>query len=212
MEETDLLSVKGRIFNIQRFSIHDGPGVRTIVFLKGCPLRCRWCINPQTWQEGASYNVMTPQRLLSHVRVDDLYFQATGGGIMFGGGEPALRSRFIEAFRTICPKEWKINIETSMNVPQEHLERLMPVVDEYMIDIKDMNPRIYREYTGMGNEKVMSNLERLAAEGLADRCIIRIPLIPDFNTDEDRENSVRQLQEMGFTRFDRFDYIIKNNR
>ena len=131
---------------------------------------------------------------------------------MFGGGEPALRSRFIEAFRAICPKEWKINIETSMNVPKEHLERLMPVVDEYMIDIKDMNPRIYREYTGMGNEKVMSNLERLAAEGLADRCIIRIPLIPDFNTDEDRENSVRQLQEMGFTRFDRFDYIIKNNR
>lgn len=131
---------------------------------------------------------------------------------MFGGGEPALRSRFIEAFRAICPKEWKINIETSMNVPQEHLERLIPVVDEYMIDIKDMNPRIYREYTGMGNEKVMSNLERLAAEGLADRCIIRIPLIPDFNTDEDRENSVRQLQEMGFTRFDRFDYIIKNNR
>lgn len=131
---------------------------------------------------------------------------------MFGGGEPALRSRFIEAFRAICPKEWKINIETSMNMPQEHLERLMPVVDEYMIDIKDMNPRIYREYTGMGNEKVMSNLERLVAEGLADRCIIRIPLIPDFNTDEDRENSVRQLQEMGFTRFDRFDYIIKNNR
>lgn len=190
----------------------DGEGVTTLVVFYSCPLRCRWCINPQTWQEGASYNVMTPQRLLSHVRVDDLYFQATGGGIMFGGGEPALRSRFIEAFRTICPKEWKINIETSMNVPQEHLERLMPVVDEYMIDIKDMNPRIYREYTGMGNEKVMSNLERLVAEGLADRCIIRIPLIPDFNTDEDRENSVRQLQEMGFTRFDRFDYIIKNNR
>ena len=190
----------------------DGEGVTTLVVFYSCPLRCRWCINPQTWQEGASYNVMTPQRLLSHVRVDDLYFQATGGGIMFGGGEPALRSRFIEAFRAICPKEWKINIETSMNVPQEHLERLMPVVDEYMIDIKDMNPRIYREYTGMGNEKVMSNLERLVAEGLADRCIIRIPLIPDFNTDEDRENSVRQLQEMGFTRFDRFDYIIKNNR
>lgn len=190
----------------------DGEGVTTLVVFYSCPLRCRWCINPQTWQEGASYNVMTPQRLLSHVRIDDLYFQATGGGIMFGGGEPALRSRFIEAFRAICPKEWKINIETSMNVPQEHLERLMPVVDEYMIDIKDMNPRIYREYTGMGNEKVMSNLERLVAEGLADRCIIRIPLIPDFNTDEDRENSVRQLQEMGFTRFDRFDYIIKNNR
>ena len=190
----------------------DGDGVTTLVVFHSCPLRCRWCINPQTWEEGSTFTGMTPMQLLERVRMDDLYFQATGGGITFGGGEPALRSRFIEAFRAICPKEWKINIETSMNVPQEHLERLMPLVDEYMIDIKDMNPRIYREYTGMGNEKVMSNLERLVAEGLADRCIIRIPLIPDFNTDDDRENSVRQLQEMGFTRFDRFDYIIKNNR
>lgn len=131
---------------------------------------------------------------------------------MFGGGEPALRSRFIEAFRAICPKEWKINLETSMNVSQEHLERLMPVIDEYMIDIKDMNPRIYRDYTGMGNERVISNLGRLVEAGLAGRCIIRIPLIPDFNTDEDREESIRQLRQMGFTRFDRFDYIIKNNR
>lgn len=211
MNANEIISVPVSAISRHRIAT-DGEGVTTLVVFHSCPLRCRWCINPQTWQEGASYNVMTPQRLLSHVRVDDLYFQATGGGIMFGGGEPALRSRFIEAFRTISPKEWKINIETSMNVPQEHLERLMPVVDEYMIDIKDMNPRIYREYTGMGNEKVMSNLERLVAEGLADRCIIRIPLIPDFNTDDDRENSVRQLQEMGFTRFDRFDYIIKNNR
>lgn len=211
MNANEIISVPVSAISRHRIAT-DGEGVTTLVVFHSCPLRCRWCINPQTWQEGASYNVMTPQRLLSHVRVDDLYFQATGGGIMFGGGEPALRSRFIEAFRAISPKEWKINIETSMNVPQEHLERLMPVVDEYMIDIKDMNPRIYREYTGMGNEMVMSNLERLVAEGLADRCIIRIPLIPDFNTDDDRENSVRQLQEMGFTRFDRFDYIIKNNR
>lgn len=190
----------------------DGEGVTTLVVFHSCPLRCRWCINPQTWQEGSTYTVMTPRQLLSHVRVDDLYFQATGGGIMFGGGEPALRSRFIEAFRAICPKEWKINLETSMNVSQEHLERLMPVIDEYMIDIKDMNPRIYRDYTGMGNERVISNLGRLVEAGLAGRCIIRIPLIPDFNTDEDREESIRQLRQMGFTRFDRFDYIIKNNR
>lgn len=190
----------------------DGEGVTTLVVFHSCPLRCRWCINPQTWQEGSTYSIMTPQQLLAHVRVDDLYFQATGGGIMFGGGEPALRSRFIEAFRDISPKQWKINIETSLNVQQEHLERLMPVVDEYMIDIKDMNPRIYREYTGTGNEKVISNLERLVSEGLADKCLIRIPLIPDFNTDEDRDKSIRLLQEMGFTRFDRFGYIIKNNR
>lgn len=189
----------------------DGEGVTTLVVFHSCPLRCRWCINPQTWREGAPFISVTPQQLLTHVRIDDLYFQATGGGIMFGGGEPALRSRFIEAFKAICPKQWKINIETSMNVPQEHLERLLPVVDEYMIDIKDMNPSIYSDYTGMGNELVMSNLERLVIEGLADRCIIRIPLIPDFNTDKDRQNSIMLLQEMGFTRFDKFKYIIKNN-
>ena len=80
------------------------------------------------------------------------------------------------------------------------------------VNIKDMNPEIYRSYTGADNGKVISNLRRLAEAGLADRCVIRIPLIPEFNTDKDRENSVRQLQEMGFTRFDRFDYIIKNNR
>ena len=190
----------------------DGDGVTTLVVFHSCPLRCRWCINPQTWEEGSTFTVMTPMQLFLRVRMDDLYFQATGGGITFGGGEPALRSRFIEAFRNICPEQWKINIETSLNVPQEHLERLIPVIDEFAIDIKDMNPGIYGEYTGADNEKVISNLRRLAEAGLADRCIIRIPLIPEFNTDEDRESSVRQLQDMGFTRFDRFDYIIKNNR
>ena len=190
----------------------DGDGVTTLVVLHSCPLRCRWCLNPQTWRDGSTFQLMTPMQLFTHVRVDDLYFQATGGGVTFGGGEPALRSFFINEFRKVTPKQWKINIETSLNVTQEHLERLMPVIDEYAIDIKDMNPEIYRSYTGADNGKVISNLRRLAEAGLADRCVIRIPLIPEFNTDQDRETSVRQLQEMGFTRFDRFDYIIKNNR
>lgn len=190
----------------------DGDGVTTLVAFHSCPLRCRWCINPQTWEEGSSFTVMTPSQLLSRVRMDDLYFQATGGGITFGGGEPALRSRFIEAFRNICPEPWKINIETSLNVPQEHLERLMPVIDEFAVDIKDMNPGIYLRYTGADNDKVLSNLRLLAEAGLADRCVIRIPLIPESNTDKDRENSIRMLQDMGFTRFDKFNYIIKNNR
>ena len=206
-------SISAPVSAISRHRIAtDGEGVTTLVVFHSCPLRCRWCINPQTWEEGSTFTVMTPMQLLERVRMDDLYFQATGGGITFGGGEPALRSRFIEAFRNICPEQWKINIETSLNVPQEHLERLIPVIDEFALDIKDMNPAIYREYAGSDNEKVISNLRRLAEAGLADRCIIRIPLIPEFNTDEDRESSVRQLRSMGFTRFDRFDYIIKNNR
>ena len=187
----------------------DGAGVTTLVVLHSCPLRCRWCLNPQTWREGSTFQMMTPMQLLTHVRVDDLYFQATGGGVTFGGGEPALRSAFISEFRKVCPRQWKLNIETSLNVPQEHVRRLMEVIDEFVIDIKDMNPQIYKVYTGLDNAQVIENLRLLSSEGLAGRCLIRIPLIPQFNTDEDRENSIRELQDLGFTRFDRFEYIIR---
>ena len=187
----------------------DGEGVTTLVAFHSCPLRCRWCLNPQTWREGSTYQLMTPMQLFTHVRVDDLYFQATGGGVTFGGGEPALRSIFISQFRKVIPKQWKINIETSLNVPQEHVRRLMEVIDEFVIDIKDMNPQIYKAYTGLDNAQVIENLRLLSSEGLAGRCLIRIPLIPQFNTDEDRENSIRELQDLGFTRFDRFEYIIR---
>lgn len=190
----------------------DGEGVTTLVVFHGCPLRCRWCLNPQTWREGSSFRPMTPQQLLMSVRIDDLYFKATGGGITFGGGEPALRSRFIEEFRRICPGEWKINIETSLNVPQEHIRRLCGIVDEWVIDIKDMNPAIYKEYTGVDNGKVIDNLKYLASEGLSGRCRIRIPLIPDFNTDTDRRSAISFLQAMGFTRFYRFEYTTEINK
>ena len=190
----------------------DGDGVTTLVVLHSCPLRCRWCLNPQTWRDGSTFQLMTPMQLFTHVRVDDLYFQATGGGVTFGGGEPALRSIFISHFRKVIPKQWKINIETSLNVPQEHVRRLMEIIDEFVIDIKDMNPQIYKAYTGLDNAQVKENLKLLAAEGLAGRCLIRIPLIPQFNTDDDRENSIRELQNLGFTRFDRFEYITEINK
>lgn len=155
---------------------------------------------------------MTPGQLLSNVKVDDLYFQATGGGITFGGGEPALRSIFISSFRSICPPLWKINIETSLNVPVEHLERLLPVIDEFVIDIKDMNPLIYREYTGLDNARVIKNLKLISCADKADRCLIRIPLIPGYNTDEDRARSIADLEALGFTRFDKFEYKTDINK
>ena len=190
----------------------DGEGVTTLVVLHSCPLRCRWCLNPQTWREGSTFQMMTPMQLFAHVRVDDLYFQATGGGVTFGGGEPALRSSFISEFRRICPRQWKLNIETSFNVPQEHIERLSSFIDEFVIDIKDMNPQIYKEYTGVDNRKTFENLKFIAAAGLADKCLIRIPLIPGYNTDEDRERSMAMLCGMGFTRFDKFEYKTDINK
>ena len=190
----------------------DGAGVTTLVVLHSCPLRCRWCLNPQTWREGSTFQMMTPMQLLTHVRVDDLYFQATGGGVTFGGGEPALRSAFISEFRKVCPRTWKLNIETSLNVPQEHIERLAPVIDEYVIDIKDMNPQIYKAYTGVDNIRTIENLKFIASAGLADKCLIRIPLIPGFNTEDDRKRSENMLSGMGFTKFDKFEYKTDINK
>lgn len=184
----------------------DGEGITTLVVFHSCPLRCRWCLNPQTWREGSTFRMMTPQQLMVSVQMDDIYFQATGGGVTFGGGEPALRSRFIEEFRRIAPKQWKINIETSINVPVEHIERLIQVTDEFVIDIKDMNPAIYEEYTGQTNEKVIANLRFLAENGVADRCLIRVPMIPEYNSENDRQNSVTALKALGFSRFDIFEY------
>ena len=190
----------------------DGDGVTTLVVLHSCPLRCRWCLNPQTWRDGSTFQLMTPMQLFTHVRVDDLYFQATGGGATFGGGEPALRSIFISQFRKVIPKQWKINIETSLNVPQEHVERLLAVIDEFVIDIKDMNPQIYATYTGRDNAKTIENLRFIASAGMTDKCRIRIPLIPGFNSEDDREQSIYELEQMGFTRFDKFEYKTDINR
>ena len=190
----------------------DGDGVTTLIVLHSCPLRCRWCLNPQTWRDGSTFQLMTPMQLFTHVRVDDLYFQATGGGVTFGGGEPALRSIFISQFRKVIPKQWKINIETSLNVPQEHVERLLAVIDEFVIDIKDMNPQIYATYTGRDNAKTIENLRFIASAGMTDKCRIRIPLIPGFNSEDDREQSIYELEQMGFTRFDKFEYKTDINR
>lgn len=212
-QDMDTGRINAPIVAISRHRIAtDGEGITTLVVFHGCPLRCRWCLNPQTWREGSRFTVMTPQELLSRVSADDLYFKATGGGITFGGGEPALRSSFIEEFRRICPPEWKINIETSVNVPQEHIRRLAGLADSWLIDIKDMNPDIYKEYTGRDNAVVIDNLHFLASQGLSGRCRIRIPLIPDHNTDPDRKESILRLRQMGFTEFDEFEYISEINR
>ena len=211
MSSADILQVPVTAISRHRIAT-DGDGVTTLVVLHSCPLRCSWCLNPQTWSEGSTFQEMTPEKLLALVRIDDIYFQATGGGITFGGGEPALRSRFICAFKEMSPAAWKINIETSLNVPREHIERLIPIVDEFVIDIKDMNPQIYKAYTGADNVKVIENLKLIAAAGKADSCRVRIPLIPEFNTEADRERSIAQLEQMGFSRFDKFEYKTEINR
>ena len=187
----------------------DGEGVTTLVGFHGCPLHCEYCLNAQCLQADGVWCRLTPGELYSEVEIDDLYFVATGGGICFGGGEPLLRSDFIKAFAEIMNPEWKLTIETSLNVPLEHVKAIASLVQMWYVDIKDMNPDIYKAYGCKENRLVVSNLQWLAANGYADKVIIRLPLIPEYNTDEDRQRSQQQLEEMGFTNFDKFNYIVR---
>lgn len=188
----------------------DGEGVTTLVAFHSCPLSCRYCLNPQSLSEPERFRRYSPEELYEKVRIDELYYIATGGGVTFGGGEPALRPGFISRFRELCGSQWKINMETSLCVPQECIERLLPVVDSFIIDIKDMNPEIYRAYTGRDNAPVLQALARIADAGRQNDCLIRLPLIPEFNTEADRCASRDVLTALGYTRFDTFSYIIKH--
>ena len=187
----------------------DGEGVTTLVAFHGCPLHCEYCLNAQCLQADGVWCRLTPGELYSEVEIDDLYFMATGGGICFGGGEPLLRLDFIKAFAEIMNPEWKLTIETSLNVPLENVKAIASLVQMWYVDIKDMNPDIYKAYGCKENKHVISNLQWLAANGYADKVIIRLPLIPEYNTDEDRQQSQQQLEEMGFTNFDKFNYIVR---
>ena len=188
----------------------DGKGVTTLVAFHGCPLRCKYCLNNQCLDPKRVWRTITPEVLLDELLLDNLYFLATGGGVTFGGGEPLLRSEFIDEFCKIKVPEWKINIETSLNVELHHLERVLPHIDQFMIDIKDINPEIYREYTSRDNTQALDNLQWLLQhEGMAEKILVRLPHIPNHNTQDDVDRSRAMLKEMGIIHFDEFNFIIQ---
>ena len=125
------------IIGIRRHRLEvDGEGVTTLVAFYDCPLRCRYCLNPQSIGTITdSVRMYTCKELYEKVKVDELYFLATGGGVTFGGGEPTLRYDFILNFRKICGDKWRIYVETSLNVPQHNIEALLSVVDGFIIDV-----------------------------------------------------------------------------
>lgn len=202
-------SISAPIITMDRHRLTtDGEGVTTLVIFARCPLHCRYCINDYC-HTTEQYKIFTPSELYRHTVVDQLYFLATGGGITFGGGEPALHADFIVAFRDTCGPQWHLNLESSLHVPTAQIEKLIPVIDHYIIDIKDLNPDIYRRYTLCEVDLLMDNLRLLCQHGLQDRVTLRLPLIPEHNTDEDRDRSEQILREMGFTHFDRFEYTTR---
>ena len=151
--------------------------------------------------------MVSPEQLYDRVKIDDLYFQATGGGVTFGGGEPLMHADFIRDFAQICGGRWNLLAETSLNVPMENVIAAAECLNGFIVDIKDMNPEIYRRYTRCDNAPAIRNLQYLIARVGADRIVARVPDIPNFNTPADIEYSMRALRDMGIARFDRFAYI-----
>ena len=184
----------------------DGPGVTTLVCFHGCPLRCRYCLNPFSFAPETKRTNMSPRQLFDLVRLDELYFLSTGGGVTFGGGEPLLYPDFIQEFRTICGKELHLCAETSLNVPWDYVRQAAACLDRFYVDCKDTAPEIYRSYTGQDNDRMLENLKGLLELVGPERITVRVPLIPDFNTAEDRQRSLALLTKMGIENFDCFTY------
>ena len=185
----------------------DGQGVTTLVAFHGCPLRCKYCLNAQCLRSDGVWRQMEVQEILDEVMVDDLYFKATNGGVTFGGGEPLLRANEIADFCKRRPSTWRIYIETSLNVERQALEAVAPYIDHYYIDVKDMNPDIYQHYTSINNTRVIENLCWLADHVDLGKVTIRLPHIPNYNTQADIGRSRQQLEAMGFCDFDCFEYV-----
>lgn len=200
------------IMGVERLRINsDGDGVTTLVGFYGCPLKCRYCLNPQCHGYKNRWMMIPAKQLYREIKLDEIYMRMTGGGITFGGGEPCNRVRYIKEFRTLCGKDLKINVETCLNVRQENIEDLIPIVDYWIVDIKDLNPDIYLSYTQRPINQLLNNLTLLKQEGIQDRTLIRVPLIPGFNTIEDQKKSIDKLRTMGFEKIESFNYILPSN-
>lgn len=184
----------------------DGQGITTLVCFHGCPLRCKYCLNPFSFAPDTRRTLMTPQALYEQVRIDALYFVATGGGVTFGGGEPLLHAPFLMEFRRLCGPDWHLCAETSLAVPWENVRTAADCIDHFYIDCKDTDPEIYRSYTGKDNRLMLENLEKLLTLVGPERITARLPLIPGFNTEQARQNSKDLLRAMDITQFDLFTY------
>lgn len=187
----DYLKTKGRIFDIQRFSVHDGPGIRTIVFLKGCALRCKWCCNPesqsyeiQTMTMGGQTKTVgrdvTVEEVMNIIRGDFPYYRRSGGGVTLSGGESLCQPDFAVALLRACKE---MGIDTAMEstgfADYEVIKRYLPYLDHYLMDIKHMDSKKHEAFTTRPNEQILENARKIARD--AAHLIIRTPVIPTFN-------------------------------
>jgi pyruvate formate lyase activating enzyme len=169
-----------RVFDVQRFSVHDGPGIRTTVFLAGCPLRCAWCQNPEAFDAGRA-PVMTPREVLDEVLLDRAYYEASGGGLTISGGEPLLDPGLRPLLEEAKRAGLHTCVQTSGAAPQRKLTDVLGLVDLFQFDLKHMDPDRHRELTGASNARVHENARYLIQRRASVH--FRMPLLPGLNDD-----------------------------
>lgn len=197
----DYLNVSGRIFDIQRYSIHDGVGIRTIVFLKGCALRCKWCCNPesqeyeiQTMTVNGKPKVMgrdvTVREVMETVARDMPYYGRSGGGLTLSGGESLLQPEFATALLHGAKDMGITTAMESMGYAKfEVIKGVLAYLDTYLMDIKHMNAAKHKEFTGRENTLMVENAMKIAQSRMCE-LITRVPVIPGFN---DTEEEIMQI-------------------
>ena len=192
----------GTVFDLKQFAIHDGPGIRTTVFFKGCPLDCTWCHNPEsrschseTILSGESKRprtigcTVTVDTLLDQIRRDEIFYEQSGGGITCSGGEPLMQPAFLAALVHRCRL---LGIHTAVDTcgyaPWEAIESILPHADLWLYDLKPMEDPAHREHTGVSNALIHANLLRLHEAGAT--VMIRLPLIPGITDTRDNLDGV----------------------
>lgn len=266
-------AVKGVVFNTQKFTVHDGPGIRTELFLKGCPLRCLWCSNPESFEvkpqigvysskcigiskcgfclaacpkaakgaivtaedqvQSINRNIcdnclkcrdacpsdalklwgrtMTVGEVMKIVRADQAFYDKSGGGVTISGGESLMQWQFTEAILKCCKKEGiHTCVETALHVKAEILDKIIPLTDLFITDIKQMDDHLHRQNTGVGNDLILQNIKKLTEAGKP--VILRLPIIPDVNDNakhidgvgdfiiHELDNQILQVQFLRFRR------------
>jgi len=193
--------MKGIVFDIQRSSLHDGPGIRTTIFMKGCPLRCQWCHNPESWKKEAETDLkgkrygkeMSVDEILKIVELDRIYYETSGGGVTISGGEPMTQSDFsIALLRALKLAGIHTCLDTSGFFKTELLGRVLPHVDLFHFDYKCTGEWLHRKLIGVSQKLILQNLENIAKHGT--KVILRCPIIEDMNDSEDHFEAIRELR------------------
>ena len=227
--------IKGIIFDIMKYAIHDGPGIRTTVFLKGCPLACWWCQNPESQKlepekisggehrkysglfygadKGMIGHEVTVGRVMIEVEKDKIFYEYSGGGVTLSGGEPLMQPEFLSGLLKTCKKRGiHTALDTSGYAPWTVLKGILKYVDLFLYDLKLVDTNLHEKYTGEGNEIILDNLENLARNKA--NVVIRVPVITKITDTTDNIRAVgkfvRSLKGIEEVHLLPYNYLCKD--